>query len=115
MAKTRFDMEQEIMDCWHITDDLDVLMENVLERDLNADTITNVLLGLKTLYQMKFERLFDTFETLVHEREFDSKFPAGEFSFPESSEDITIQVADFNVDGDLDFRFDPSLNNMNNS
>jgi hypothetical protein len=81
MDKTRFDMEQEIMDCWHITEDLNILAENVLEKDADKDTIANVLLGLQTLYQMKFERLFDTFEGLVHTGKFRSDFNT-EWPFP---------------------------------
>lgn len=71
MAKNRFDMEQEIMDCWHVTDDIDVLMEAVMEKGADTDTIVNVLLGMKALYQMKFERLMDTFEQCIHDGHFD--------------------------------------------
>lgn len=64
----RFDLEQDIMQCWNITDDIDLLMSNVMERDLSTDDIANALLGLKTLYNMKFEKMFSDFETLVHEK-----------------------------------------------
>lgn len=64
----RFDLEQDIMKCWNITDDIDMLMENVMERDLSTDDIANALLGLKTLYNMKFEKMFSDFETLIHEK-----------------------------------------------
>jgi len=65
MSKTRFDMEQEIFQCWHITDDLNVLHEAVLERDISKDEISNILLGLEQLYNQKFSRLFSTFEKLI--------------------------------------------------
>jgi hypothetical protein len=64
----RFDLEQDIMKCWNITDDIDMLMENVMERDMSTDDIANALLGLKTLYNMKFEKMFADFETLVHKK-----------------------------------------------
>lgn len=64
----RFDLEQDIMKCWNVTDDIDMLMENVMERDMSNDDIANALLGLKTLYNMKFEKMFADFETLVHEK-----------------------------------------------
>ena len=64
----RFDLEQEIMKCWNVTDDIDLLYENVMEKEMSTDEISNALLGLKTLYQMKFEKCFDTFEKLVHDR-----------------------------------------------
>lgn len=70
MPKNRFDMEQEILDCWHVTDDIDVLMEAVMEKDLNTDSIVNVLLGMKDLYHLKFQRLFDTFEQCIKDDHF---------------------------------------------
>jgi hypothetical protein len=69
MTKTRFDLEQEILDCWHVTDDIQAILDT--ERlDLN-DEMQNVLIGLKTLYQLKFERTFSTFEQLIRERKLD--------------------------------------------
>lgn len=66
--KDRFDLEQEIMKAWTVCDDLDLLLEHVLERDIDLDTISNALLGLRTMYHMKFETLFDTFAYLVKEK-----------------------------------------------
>ena len=65
----RFDLEQEIMNCWNVTDDIDLLYENVLEKEMSVDDIANALLGMKTLYQMKFEKCFETFETVIKNRE----------------------------------------------
>lgn len=64
----RFDLEQGIMQCWNVTDDIDLVYRNLMERDLSKDDIANALLGLKTIYQMKFEELFHDFETLVGDR-----------------------------------------------
>ena len=61
----QFDLEQNIMNCWNICEDLDVLTEGVLERDLTADQIANVLMGLKQLYQLKFERTFENYELML--------------------------------------------------
>jgi hypothetical protein len=36
---------------------------------MSQDEIQNCLLGLKTLYQMKFEQLFAMFEGMIKERE----------------------------------------------
>jgi hypothetical protein len=63
----RFDMEQQIMNCWNICEDLDTLMEGVLERDMSQDRITNALLGMKELYQLKFETLWESFEAMTSE------------------------------------------------
>lgn len=64
----RFDLEQNIMKCWNVTEDIYLLYENVMEKELTKDQIANALLGLHQLYEMKFEKLFDNFETLVHDK-----------------------------------------------
>jgi len=64
----RFDLEQGIMKCWNVTDDIDLLYENVMESEMSKDDIANALLGMKTMYEMKFNKLWDTFETLIHEK-----------------------------------------------
>jgi hypothetical protein len=61
----RFDLEQHIMKCWNVTEDIDLLNFNVLEKDMSKDEISNFLLGLKTIYNAKFEDLFDNFGELI--------------------------------------------------
>ena len=54
----RFDLEQQILDCWKITDDLRLVAvkgEHAVE-------------AVATLYELKFEQLWSTFESMVHER-----------------------------------------------
>jgi hypothetical protein len=63
----RFDLEQHIMKCWNVTEDVDILNYNVLEKDMSRDEISNFLLGLKTIYNAKFEDLFDNFSKLIEE------------------------------------------------
>lgn len=66
--KTRFDLEQEILSCWHVVDDLKTVYHSEkLYEDENE--MQNALLGLYTLYQLKFESLFNTFEVLVRNGE----------------------------------------------
>lgn len=61
----RFDFEQCIMNAWNITDDLQLIYENLLENDMSSDEIANVIIGLKSLYQMKFDKLWNGFESLT--------------------------------------------------
>jgi hypothetical protein len=68
----RFDLEQQILDCWRITDEVKLLNKNVLEGKIGGGTMTqdeisNFLLGLETIYDLKFNELFDTFSKLVHD------------------------------------------------
>ena len=64
----RFDLEQDIMKCWNVTEDIDLLYRTVMEKDLSTDDVANALLGMKTLYEMKFEEMFNHFETLIREK-----------------------------------------------
>lgn len=68
MAFNQFDMEQQIMTCWNVCEDLDTLHEGVLERGMTTDEISNVVLGMKALYQLKFEKLFEHFEAMIREK-----------------------------------------------
>jgi hypothetical protein len=59
----RFDLEQEIMKCWQITDELELLY--AASDSIDTNSLQNVLLGLTALYEMKFNKLFQTFEAVV--------------------------------------------------
>jgi hypothetical protein len=57
-TKTRFDMEQEIMQAWQVLDDVKMLSarEGTDKEDWDA---------VVRLYQIRFETLFETFEQLI--------------------------------------------------
>ena len=62
---SRFDLEEQILDCWNITKDLDILTEAVIEQNLSQDDISNALIGLKTMYELKYDKMWKTFEQLI--------------------------------------------------
>ena len=66
MSDKIFDLEQSILQCWNVCDDLDLLYSQVMERStpLTQDEMANILLGMKSLYHMKFEKCFGEFEDL---------------------------------------------------
>ena len=66
-AFDRLEFEQQIMSCWNVTSDIKDLSEEVLEGDLSKDQITNVLIGIEHLYNIRFEKLFRQFEQLIRE------------------------------------------------
>jgi hypothetical protein len=66
----RFDLEQQIMNCWNIVEEIKLLNNYVLEGkpedgELSTDEISNYLLGLEAIYALKFDQLFNTFSKLV--------------------------------------------------
>ena len=69
MNKTRFDLEQEIMECWNVTTDIDNLIWHKVEQNANPDQVLDYLMSMKTLYEVKFNKLFATFEEVVRNRD----------------------------------------------
>jgi hypothetical protein len=76
--KNRFDLEQEIMECWNVTTDINDVYEYVMNGDGSElstderDRVANILLGISQLYELKFNKLFNTFEECLSKREFHS-------------------------------------------
>ena len=60
-TKTRFDMEQEIMQVWQVLDDIKMLSAREGTDREDWDAVTR-------LYQIRFETLFETFEQLIKDR-----------------------------------------------
>ena len=56
----RFDFEQEIMECWKVTNDLQMYIDQGASIE-----DTKVLIDY---YERKFQKVWDTFETLIAER-----------------------------------------------
>jgi hypothetical protein len=62
----RFDLEQDIMKCWNVIEDLQNLYDC---EDLTEDQQQNYLLGLITIYEVKFNKLWNSFEHCVSNKE----------------------------------------------
>jgi hypothetical protein len=64
---TLYDLEQPIMDCWSVCDDLETMYRQIGdgERDPTQDELINALIGMRQLYQWKFEQLFDKYEQVI--------------------------------------------------
>lgn len=63
----QFDLEQNIMNCWNICEDLKAVCEAVMEDELTKDGICNILLGMAELYHVKFDKTFKSFEEMLKE------------------------------------------------
>jgi hypothetical protein len=84
MSFDRFDFEQQIMNCWNVTTDLKDLTEEVIEGNLSKDQISNVLMGLEQLYQIRFDKLFRMFEQGLKEGAFEITKTEDEVQDPKS-------------------------------
>ena len=63
MSNKQFELEQSIMHCWSVCEDLNLIAKNVLEKEFtDPDKLANILIGMADLYQLKFEDCFENFE-----------------------------------------------------
>lgn len=62
----RFDLEQDIMKCWNVVEDLQNLYDC---EQLTKDQQQNYLLGLITIYEVKFNKLWKSFEDSVNNKQ----------------------------------------------
>jgi hypothetical protein len=62
----RFDFEQQILKCWGVTTDINDVYKHFYEKEkIDNDELANVLLGLETLYNIRFEEVFSMFEKCI--------------------------------------------------
>jgi hypothetical protein len=66
MASDRFDFEQQIIRCWNVVDDLKELDEGLFEGwlEFNQDNVSNHILGVANSYDVKFNKLWNLFESV---------------------------------------------------
>ena len=67
MKYNRFDLEQLILKNWEITTEIKHLREH-METNPTQDQVENYLLGLETIYEVKFNKLWDCFEELCQDK-----------------------------------------------
>ena len=58
------DLEEQIMNCWNVVDDMKSYLS---AKHLEDDRTMNFLIGMTELYQVKFEKLWDTYEDALRE------------------------------------------------
>ena len=74
MNFNRFDFEQQLLECWGITKDIKTVYEGVCDSSpaMTEDQIANALLGLETLYELKFNKLWSMFEQGAYQQSINS-------------------------------------------
>lgn len=70
--KDRFNLEADIFAVWNVVDDIELLMTYVGDSPVfegmdpkHSDEIVNFLLGMKTIYSVKFHNLQSTMDDLI--------------------------------------------------
>ena len=69
-----FDLEQEIMECWKVCDDIKLVTDHFVDspqwEELDGrvcDALINKYLAIQELYEVKFDKLWNTFEEVAKE------------------------------------------------
>lgn len=58
----QFDLEQQILGAWRVTEDVKLILDTLQNRNMSQDELANLLQGVVSLYELKFDQLFRTFE-----------------------------------------------------
>lgn len=77
MSYDRFDLEEQIMKCWNVVDDVNDLYEHIGDSSefvdippKYVDKVMNKLLGVKELYDMRFQKLWEVFDHMIKDGQF---------------------------------------------
>ena len=71
MKYDRFNLEEEIQNVWQTKDDLNAIAERHYDDPdgpMNADELSNVLIGLSELHETRMKKLWKVFETMVRQK-----------------------------------------------
>ena len=67
-----YDLEQDIMECWKVVDDIELttkwFMDDPLWKGMDpklADALMNKYFAIQELYELKFSKLWDDFEQVT--------------------------------------------------
>lgn len=90
-------LEERIMDCWLVIDQLNTVLSIIDRNGCDEDVITNAIIGIKTLYNNRFEVLFEAFEEVLAENHKTSQEEPSEKRlayYVSTSDNITTAIMD---------------------
>lgn len=68
--RDRFMLEQMMMKCWHVTDDIETVANyvgNIAELPANhKDEVLNMLNGIESIYNQRFSDMLELFGEMLH-------------------------------------------------
>ena len=71
MKYDRFNLEEEIQSVWGAVEDLDTILYRIMDASdgpPSEDDITTMLMGLKEIHNSRCMKLWDVFETMIHQK-----------------------------------------------
>lgn len=67
MSMTAFDLEQDIMKCWSVTDDIGEIADDLAAGNMTTTEAAQALQAYQKVYGRRFERCFARFEQFNQE------------------------------------------------
>jgi hypothetical protein len=64
----RFELEQAIIACGNIADDVDMLMDALMDPTCDRERLMNALIGMRELHEMRCKKAFDIFSAMIQAR-----------------------------------------------
>ena len=64
MTTDNFDLEQDILRCWSLTDDLGETLDDMENDRIDMEKAITVLRAFQAVYEHKFDRCFRTFKAV---------------------------------------------------
>ena len=91
----RFDLEQAIMVAWSTCEDIDLIYHNTDNLGLNAkdcDNLQNQLLGLRSITELRFEKVWHMCEVLIANQKLEVSSDEVHQTEPESLQDTAKNI-----------------------
>ena len=69
MSNSIFHLEQQIQDCWKVTDDMGLVASHIINTSelSDAEVMYKYIVAIKDLYELKFQNMWDTFDKVCKE------------------------------------------------
>ena len=62
---TRFELEQALQELWQISEDLQLVVENIINGDMADEEVANTLIGLRSIHLLRCQKTDYIFEELI--------------------------------------------------
>lgn len=64
-AYSRFELEEAVVACFNVADDLGLVVEEVLEGNVGPDELANMLQGLAAVHKLRCDKAFRILSQLI--------------------------------------------------
>lgn len=96
-----FDLEQQIHNAWHLVDDLNTFEYALDNEDLSEDDIINLVIGIRTMADLRFKQLFSVYEQYLENKRVQNEARKAQEEIEKTLDEATQSVPQEKVQEDL--------------